>query len=291
MLSNIVSIALTFVILSIIITITYIFLNKLNGGSGSRTYASSGSEAESNIQQNENLRASNVIHQQQQRAANVIDPNKKLTKKEQIKMLKKQEKAEQREYQRQMLEAKKLKEQQKEREMIEKEKKKEEERKKLEEELQKVKEEQEKKENEMYNQWKDMIKVGEEGEEGIDFTDENVQNNFLNYIKIRKVVSLEDIAAVFKIQPNEVVSYLNHFEEEGKIIGIVDDRGKYIYITEKEMNLIEKMLGNRGRISRSDLIKECNRIIRFEPTEEDKAKIAQEQEEILNKIENKMEQK
>ena len=187
-----------------------------------------------------------------------------------------------------MMEAKKLKEQEKEREMLIKEKLKEEEKKKLEETLQKVKEEQQKKEDEIYNQWKDMIKIGEEGEEKKNFSDENVINEFLNYIKRRKVVSLEDLSGVFKISPNELVEKLNQFEKEGRILGIIDDRGKYIYVTEKEMNMIENLFIRRGRINKMDLIKECNKIIKFEPTEEDKIKIAEEQKEMLEKIEKEL---
>ena len=151
-----------------------------------------------------------------------------------------------------------------------------------------LKEEQQKKEEEIYNQWKDMIKIGEEGEGIIDFSDENVINEFLNYIKIRKVVSLEDLSGVFKISPNELVEKLNQFENEGRILGIIDDRGKYIYVTEKEMNMIENLFMKRGRINKGDLIKECNKIIKFEPTEENKIKIAQEQKEMLEKIESEL---
>ena len=165
---------------------------------------------------------------------------------------------------------------------------KEEEQKKLEEELKRVQEEQKKKEDEEYNKWKDMIKVGEEGEERMDFTKEEVINRFLDYIKIRKVISLEDISGTFKLSPTDIVNKLNQFEKEGRIMGIIDDRGKYIYITEKEMGLIEKMFINRGRINKGDLIKECNRIIRFEPTEEDKVKIAEEQQKTLKELEDEL---
>lgn len=176
----------------------------------------------------------------------------------------------------------------KEKELLLKEKMKEEEQKKLEEELKRVQEEQKKKEDEEYNKWKDMIKVGEEGEERMDFTKEEVINRFLDYIKIRKVISLEDISGTFKLSPTDIVNKLNQFEKEGRIMGIIDDRGKYIYITEKEMGLIEKMFINRGRISKGDLIKECNRIIRFEPTEEDKVKIAEEQQKTLKELEDEL---
>ena len=287
---------ITIGIFGLVIVLSYLFLNKLAKGNIPLTVVNEPQQpsvqnphsTQSNVNRpnnnnvNQSQRAPNVIQ------PNVIDPNKKLTKKEQLKMMKKQEKAEQREYQKQMLEAKKLREQQKEKEMLLKEQMKAEEKKKLEEELQKLKEEQEKKDNEIYNQWKDMIKVGEEGEERVDFNDENVINDFLNYIKIRKVVSLEDLSGVFKIPPNDLVEKLNFFEQQGRILGIIDDRGKYIYITEKEMSMIEKMFMNRGRITKAELIKECNRLIKFEPTEEDKVKIAEEQKKMLEKIENEI---
>ena len=287
------SLIITTLLLGLIIFLAYIFLNKIVDKP--QQYNIQDQPQENNIINNNNQ--DNQINQSNQNNQNIpnnqerqvednyIPPEnnnqnpdqfKKLTKKEQIKMLKKQEKAEQREHMRLIMEEKKRKEQAKEKELLLKEKMKEEEQKKLEEELKRVQEEQKKKEDEEYNKWKDMIKVGEEGEEKMDFTKEETINKFLDYIKIRKVISLEDISGTFKLSPNEIVMKLNEFEKQGRILGIIDDRGKYIYITEKEMGLIEKMFMNRGRISKADLIKECNRLIRFEPTEEDKIKIAEE---------------
>lgn len=45
----------------------------------------------------------------------------------------------------------------------------------------------------------------------------------------------------------------------------------------------------RGRINKTDLIKECNKLIRFTPTEEDKAKILEEQNKILKSLESEFE--
>jgi len=299
------SLIITTLLLGLIIFLAYIFLNKIVDKP--QQYNIQDQPQENNIINNNNQ--DNQINQSNQNNQNIPnnqerqvediyipaennnqnpDQFKKLTKKEQIKMLKKQEKAEQREHMRLIMEEKKRKEQAKEKELLLKEKMKEEEQKKLEEELKRVQEEQKKKEDEEYNKWKDMIKVGEEGEEKMDFTKEETINKFLDYIKIRKVISLEDISGTFKLSPNEIVTKLNQFEKEGRIMGIIDDRGKYIYITEKEMGLIEKMFMNRGRINKGDLIKECNRIIRFEPTEEDKIKIAEEQQKTLKELEDEL---
>merc|ERR1711957_884677 len=110
-------------------------------------------------------------------------------------------------------------------------------------------------------------------------------------IKIRKVVSLEDLTGKFKIPSGELVEKLNYLESTNRICGIIDDRGKYIFLTEKELQSIEKIFIQRGRISKNDLIKECNKIIRFEPTEEDKIKINEEQNNIIKSIETELESK
>jgi hypothetical protein len=289
-----INLIITTLLFGLIVFLAYIFLNKLVNKPYSPQNQSQENQQPNNEHEENNN--NNINNPPPQFDDNFIPPEnnnqnvepKKLTKKEQIKMMKKQEKAEQREQVRLMLEEKKRREMEKEKELLLKEKMKEEEQKKLEEELKRVQEEQKKKEDEEYNKWKDMIKVGEEGEERMDFTKEEVINRFLDYIKIRKVISLEDISGTFKLSPTDIVNKLNQFEKEGRIMGIIDDRGKYIYITEKEMGLIEKMFINRGRINKGDLIKECNRIIRFEPTEEDKVKIAEEQQKTLKELEDEL---
>ena len=282
-----ISLIIVLILFLIIIYISYKLLNKFAMGSINNSIEEEQNLNENNNNENLNQNFNNINNQNLNQN---LEP-KKLTKKEQQKMLKKKEKEEHRLQMKQFLEAKKQKEQEKERERIKKEKLKEEKEKEYEEALKKAKEEEKKKEDDIYNKWKDQIKIGEEGEEKFDFSNEKIINEFLNYIKIRKVISLEDLSGTFKLSPNELVEKLNYFEKEGKILGIIDDRGKYIYITEKEMKMIEKMFLNRGRINKNDFIRECNRIIRFEPNEEDKIKIQNEQKKILEKFEKEIEKK
>ena len=297
-----INLIITTLLLGLIIFLAYIFLNKLAKNS-SNIYQAQPEDIpnqENNIEQNHNhnhnqninhnnnINNNNFQNNNNQNVQENPESFKKLTKKEQIKMVKKQEKAQQRENQRLLLEQAKQKKLEKERQLLLKEKEKEQKEKEEQEVLRQIQEEEKKKKDEEYDQWKDLIKVGEEGEEGMDFTKEETINKFLDYIKIRKVVSLEDISGTFKLNPNDIVIKLNQYEKEGRIMGIIDDRGKYIYLTEKEMGLIEKMLTNRGRISKADLIKECNRLIRFEPTEQDKIKIAEEQEKTLKELEEEL---
>ena len=293
-----INLIITTLLFGLIIFLAYIFLNKLAKGSPNHIPPEPfdpPQNPEENINNNHNNHNNHHHNNQNNMMEENIEQNvqggdgfKPLTKKEQIKLQKKQMKQEQRENMRLIMEEKKKREEEKQKELLMKEKRKEEEQRQIEEELKKVEEEKKKKEDEEYNKWKDMIKVGEEGEDRMDFTKEETINQFLDYIKIRKVVSLEDISGTFKLNPNDIVMKLNQYEKEGRIMGIIDDRGKYIYITEKEMGLIEKMLMNRGRISKTDLIKECNRLIRFEPTEQDKIKINEEQQKTLKELEDEL---
>ena len=290
-----INLIITTLLFGLIIFLAYLFLNKLAKNSSNYNHVENIPNPENNMENN-NINNQNAHHNHQNNANNFQDPEnnqnpesfKNLTKKEQMKMLKKQEKIKQKEEMKLYLEMKQQREKEREAKLLLKEKEKEEKENQIKQELIRMEEEKKKKDDEEYDQWKDFIKVGEEGEEGIDFNKEEVINQFLDYIKLRKVVSLEDLSGTFKLNPNKIVEKLNQYEKEGRIMGIIDDRGKYIYITEKEMGLIEKMLTNRGRISKTDLIKECNRLIRFEPTEQDKIKIAEEQEKTLKELEDEL---
>ena len=57
-------------------------------------------------------------------------------------------------------------------------------------------------------------------------------------MKLRKVVSLEDLASSFKISNKEVLQKIGDLESMEQLTGVVDDRGKYIYIKKKELDVI-----------------------------------------------------
>lgn len=70
-------------------------------------------------------------------------------------------------------------------------------------------------------------------------------------------------------------------EESERLTGVIDDRGKYIYIKKEELLQIKNMIQAKGRINRRDLVLECSRIVSLEPSTEDKLKIEAEEKELL----------
>lgn len=284
------------VILAVITYITYLLLKKLSNKSddNSNEYNIANNNMGNTQGINENQlddfnNQDNNRHAAQINAP-VIDPNKNYTKKELHKMEKKKAKADARENMEEYLKQKKLREIEKEKEYLEKEAKRKEEEAKEEEIINKIREDKAKKEEEEYAKWEKAFAVKEEGEEKEEFNDK-VINEFLNYVKIRKVISLEDLAGTFKMNSNEVIQRLNFLEESGRICGIIDDRGKYIYLTEKELTNIEKYFGNKGRVSKSELVAQSNKLIRFEPTEEDKEIINKQNLEIIKDVEERENEK
>eukprot|EP00933_Yihiella_yeosuensis_P030114 TRINITY_DN23791_c0_g1_i1.p1 TRINITY_DN23791_c0_g1~~TRINITY_DN23791_c0_g1_i1.p1 ORF type:complete len:300 (+),score=121.55 TRINITY_DN23791_c0_g1_i1:90-989(+) len=137
-------------------------------------------------------------------------------------------------------------------------------------------EEKEKKEQEEFEQWKTMFAVDASGEAEGSGGSENAVEQFIDYVKVRKVVNLEDLAAEFRMRTSSVINRLESLQKLDRISGIFDDRGKYIYITAEEQAAVADWLQKRGRINRSDLVAACNRIVRLNPTEEDKAKLEKE---------------
>jgi len=84
---------------------------------------------------------------------------------------------------------------------------------------------------------------------------------FINLIKEKKVVVLEDLAAEFNMKTMEVIQQLEKFEKEGKISGVIDDRGKFIYITREELMQVANYITRKGRVSIEDIQRESNKLI------------------------------
>lgn len=66
-----------------------------------------------------------------------------------------------------------------------------------------------------------------------------------------------------------------------RLTGVVDDRGKYIYIKKSELEDIKRLIKAEGKISRVELVTQCSRMISLEPSREDKERIKKEEEDLI----------
>ncbi|EFN72066.1 Uncharacterized protein C20orf116 [Camponotus floridanus] len=130
----------------------------------------------------------------------------------------------------------------------------------------KAREEKEKKEYEEYLKMKEAFNIEEEGyEQENKECEENLLQEFLVYIKQNKVLVLEDLAAHFGLKTASVVERIQELQANGNLTGVIDDRGKFIYISEGELQSIAKFVRQRGRISITELAENSNNLINLAP--------------------------
>jgi len=127
-----------------------------------------------------------------------------------------------------------------------------------------AKQEKEKRDLEEYLLLKESFVVEEEGvEHVIDDGDaaQNLLQEFLDHIKATKVVMLEDLCAKFNIKTQMCLDFINLLQERDQLSGVLDDRGKFIYVTEEEYQEVAKFIKQRGRVTLSELLENSNRLI------------------------------
>ncbi|XP_017316242.1 DDRGK domain-containing protein 1 isoform X2 [Ictalurus punctatus] len=158
-------------------------------------------------------------------------------------------------------------------ELREQERKKEEEKERLqeqkeEEEQRRAKEEQERKEEEEYQKLKASFVVEEQGEaeELTEQESRNLLQEFIQYVKDSKVVLLEDLASHFEMRTQDAIARLQDLIAEGTITGVIDDRGKFIFITPEELDAVAQFIKQRGRVSITELVQASNMLINLSPT-------------------------
>lgn len=117
-----------------------------------------------------------------------------------------------------------------------------------------------------FDKWKGEFSVDDEGtlEEEQDKT-EDLLTNFVEYIKKHKCVPLEDLAAEFKLRTQECINRITSLESMGRLSGVMDDRGKFIYISQEEMKAVADYIKRQGRVSISHLASKSNQFIDLEP--------------------------
>ncbi|KAJ8260772.1 hypothetical protein COCON_G00164950 [Conger conger] len=136
-----------------------------------------------------------------------------------------------------------------------------------EEDEQRAREEQEKKEEEEYLRLKESFIIEEQGvtEELTEQESQNLLQEFIQYVKDSKVVLLEDLASHFGLRTQDAISRLQDLMAEGSLTGVIDDRGKFIFITPEELSAVASFIRQRGRVSISELAQASNSLINLSP--------------------------
>ncbi|KAK9938400.1 hypothetical protein M0R45_015141 [Rubus argutus] len=118
-----------------------------------------------------------------------------------------------------------------------------------------------------FEKWKGEFSIDAEGttENEVQDGHQDLLSSFVEYIKKHKCVPLEDLAAEFKLRTQECINRITTLESMGRLSGVMDDRGKYIYISQEEMQAVADYIKRQGRVSISHLASKSNQFIDLEP--------------------------
>jgi len=130
-------------------------------------------------------------------------------------------------------------------------------------------EEEKKKEKEEFDDWRSSFSVETSGSQAQEAESQNQRllTDFVKYIKTRKVAPLDEIAGEFNLNTEQVVERIKTLEQNQELTGLIDDRGKYIYITPSELDAIAAFIKKRGRVTVNDLVTEANSLINLTPSD------------------------
>lgn len=117
-----------------------------------------------------------------------------------------------------------------------------------------------------FEKWKGAFSIDAEGTtENEAQENQDLLSDFVEYIKKQKCVPLEDLAAEFRLRTQECINRITALENMGRLSGVMDDRGKYIYISLEEMQAVADYIKRQGRVSISHLASKSNQFIDLEP--------------------------
>ncbi|XP_042613169.1 DDRGK domain-containing protein 1 [Cyprinus carpio] len=80
-----------------------------------------------------------------------------------------------------------------------------------------------------------------------------------------KVVLLEDLASHFSLRTQDAIGRLQDLIADGSLTGVIDVRGKFIFITPEELNAVAHFIKQRGKVSISELVQASNTLINLTP--------------------------
>merc|ERR1711871_1738820 len=115
--------------------------------------------------------------------------------------------------------------------------------------------------------WKHLFEIDTAGTETeAEMTvSQGMLGEFITYIEQQKVVEMDELAIHFEMRTQDAIKRIEDLLMMGRIHGVIDDRGKFICITEDEMKKVAKFIKRRGRVSVMDLAVESNKLIDLTP--------------------------
>ena len=99
-----------------------------------------------------------------------------------------------------------------------------------------------------FEDWKGQMEVEEEGSMAAEQQDkaEKIEETFVLRIKEKKIMPLIELSSAYGMTIEEVVDKIRSLEKEGLLVGVMDDRGKYISFTRDELSKLAEWVRRKG---------------------------------------------
>ena len=103
-------------------------------------------------------------------------------------------------------------------------------------------------------------------------SEQSLLAHFVNYITQRKVVDMEELAAEFGLTGPEAAERVRLLSTTtdttpAQLRGIIDERGRFIALTDEEMTAVATFILKRGRVSIADIAREASKLVDLDPKE------------------------
>jgi len=122
-------------------------------------------------------------------------------------------------------------------------------------------------EQEAYDAMKEDFEIEEEGEINTDEKldqEADLLSKFVEHIKTKKIVYLEELASNFSLKTQDCIDRIKQLLEDEILTGVIDDRGKFIYVTNEELQKVADYVIKTGRVSKQDLSRNSGKLINLE---------------------------
>ncbi|KAK1442454.1 hypothetical protein BgAZ_404840 [Babesia gibsoni] len=108
---------------------------------------------------------------------------------------------------------------------------------------------------------------------------------FTNFVIWKKMTNVNELSSRFGLTNSVVVDRLLQLEDDGHLFGVLDDRGRYLYITDYEVEALTHYIESSGRINKyRSLASFCNATFTVEPTKDNAIKLQKWENSTLNGI-------
>ncbi|CAL8076635.1 unnamed protein product [Calicophoron daubneyi] len=118
-----------------------------------------------------------------------------------------------------------------------------------------------------YEKLKVDFSVEDEGTEVIQ-RDSKAETEFnaqiIAAIQEAKIIPIEHLALDFGLKTEACVERLRSLLASGQLTGLLDDRGKFIYVTKDEYEAVAQFIEKRGRVTLTELVENGHKLIQID---------------------------